>query len=71
MRSGEFNYEGVVDGVIALGGLTGIRVGHALVRPLLDCGMLELRLNMHGGLAEGGVKRMTVQLQLQQPAKPE
>ena len=71
MRSGEFNDEGLVDGVVTLEGLTRIRVGHVLVCPLLDCGMLELRLDMHSGLAEGGVKRMTVQLQLQQPAKPE
>ena len=43
--------------VVALKGLTGIRVGHVLVRPFLDCGVLELLLDVHGGLAGGRLKR--------------
>ena len=49
---GRVNNEGLVNGVVALEGLTGIRVGHILVRPLLDCGVLD----MHSGLAGGRVK---------------
>ena len=52
------NDEGLVDSGIALEELTGIQVGHALLRPL-DCGMLGLQLDMHGGLAGGRVKGET------------
>ena len=54
---GRVNNEGLVNGVVALEGLTGIRVGYVLVRPLLDCGVLGLQLDMHSGLAGGRVKR--------------
>ena len=74
---GRVNNEGLVNGVVALEGLTGIRVGHILVRPLLDCGVLD----MHSGLAGGRVKsepgrarcstRRLQRLQLRQPAEPE